>query len=72
MPFNATPRLPGAGDLVLTIIPRRTQMNAPQSPDQAKVEQVKLLIDGQWVASSTGEWRDVVKCSITYFCPKQM
>ncbi|WP_207937011.1 CoA-acylating methylmalonate-semialdehyde dehydrogenase [Pseudomonas sp. 51_B] len=35
-------------------------MNAPQSPDKTKVEQVKLLIDGQWVESKTSEWRDIV------------
>ena len=35
-------------------------MNAPHTPDQAKVEQVKLLIDGQWVESKTTEWRDIV------------
>ncbi|MGE8454199.1 MAG: malonate-semialdehyde dehydrogenase, partial [Pseudomonadales bacterium] len=35
-------------------------MNAPQSPDQTKVAQVKLLIDGQWVESKTTEWRDIV------------
>ena len=35
-------------------------MNAPQTPDQTKVEQVKLLIDGQWVESKTTEWRDIV------------
>ena len=35
-------------------------MNAPQSPDQTKVEQAKLLIDGQWVESRTSEWRDIV------------
>lgn len=31
-------------------------MNAPQTPTQATVEQVKLLIDGQWVESKTSEW----------------
>ena len=35
-------------------------MNAPQSPNQTKIEQVKLLIDGQWVESKTTEWRDIV------------
>ena len=35
-------------------------MNAPHTPDQAKVEQVKLLIDSQWVESKTNEWRDIV------------
>lgn len=35
-------------------------MNAPQSPNSTKVEQVKLLIDGQWVESKTTEWRDIV------------
>ncbi|WP_306580030.1 aldehyde dehydrogenase family protein, partial [Pseudomonas sp.] len=35
-------------------------MNAPQSPNPTKVEQVKLLIDGQWVESKTTEWRDIV------------
>jgi len=59
-PHDATSRLHGVGDLVPTKIPRRTQMNAPQSPDKTKVEQVKLLIDGQWVESKTTEWRDIV------------
>lgn len=35
-------------------------MNASLTPGQTKVEQVKLLIDGQWVESKTSEWRDVV------------
>ncbi len=35
-------------------------MNAPQSPNSTKVEQVKLLINGQWVESKTTEWRDIV------------
>ncbi|NBA96543.1 CoA-acylating methylmalonate-semialdehyde dehydrogenase [Pseudomonas sp. R5(2019)] len=35
-------------------------MNASMNPGQTKVEQVKLLIDGQWVESSTTEWRDIV------------
>ncbi|WP_312933511.1 CoA-acylating methylmalonate-semialdehyde dehydrogenase [Pseudomonas sp.] len=35
-------------------------MNAPQQPDQTQVQQVKLLIDGQWIESKTQDWRDVV------------
>ena len=35
-------------------------MNASLTSGQTKVEQVKLLIDGQWVESKTSEWRDVV------------
>ena len=34
-------------------------MNAPHTP-HTQVEQVKLLIDGQWVESKTTEWRDIV------------
>ena len=35
-------------------------MNASLTPGQTKVDQVRLLIDGQWVESKTTEWRDVV------------
>ena len=35
-------------------------MNAPHTPGQTKVDQVRLLIDGQWVESKTSEWRDIV------------
>ncbi len=34
-------------------------MNAPHTPT-THVQQAKLLIDGQWVESTTQEWRDVV------------
>ncbi|HCN45236.1 MAG TPA: methylmalonate-semialdehyde dehydrogenase (CoA acylating) [Pseudomonas sp.] len=39
---------------------RRSPMNASLTPDQTKVDQVRLLIDGQWVESKTSEWRDIV------------
>jgi malonate-semialdehyde dehydrogenase (acetylating)/methylmalonate-semialdehyde dehydrogenase len=35
-------------------------MNVSVQPNASKVDDVKLLIDGQWVASSTQEWRDIV------------
>ena len=35
-------------------------MNVSVQPNASKVENVRLLIDGQWVDSSASEWRDVV------------
>ena len=35
-------------------------MNVSVQPNASKLDDVKLLIDGQWVASTTQEWRDIV------------
>ncbi|AIR89373.1 methylmalonate-semialdehyde dehydrogenase [Pseudomonas cremoricolorata] len=35
-------------------------MNPAQSQQPTQVEQVKLLIDGQWRESTSSEWRDIV------------
>jgi malonate-semialdehyde dehydrogenase (acetylating)/methylmalonate-semialdehyde dehydrogenase len=34
-------------------------MNASLKPDGTTLQQVKLLIDGQWVESQTSEWHDI-------------
>ncbi|TWI47258.1 malonate-semialdehyde dehydrogenase (acetylating)/methylmalonate-semialdehyde dehydrogenase [Pseudomonas duriflava] len=35
-------------------------MNAPSHEAEAGIQQVKLLIEGEWKASTTQEWRDVI------------